>query len=79
MATLPEPVQFDRVMANLRRKLSDIEKYIKLTGLQRRNESLFCRTLVGYSATPKSRCRRSIRPLSAINGLVWKLALIPVW
>jgi|TARA_B100002003_G_scaffold18507_1_gene15289 hypothetical protein len=28
MAILPEPVQFDRVMANLRRKLSDIERCI---------------------------------------------------
>ena len=34
MATLPEPVQFDRIMANLQRKFSDIEQYIKLKGLQ---------------------------------------------
>ena len=52
MATLPEPVQFDRIMANLQRKFSDIEQYIKLKGLRRCNESLFYRTLVGYTEEP---------------------------
>jgi malate dehydrogenase (oxaloacetate-decarboxylating)(NADP+) len=38
--------QVRRVLANLRRKQSDLEKYIFLIGLADRNETLFYRTLV---------------------------------
>jgi malate dehydrogenase (oxaloacetate-decarboxylating)(NADP+) len=48
-AVLPQPVQLDRVMTNLRRKPSDIERYIQLTSLQGRNERLFYRALVDYT------------------------------
>jgi len=48
-AVLPQPVQLDRVMTNLRRKPSDIERYIQLTSLQGRNERLFYRALVDHT------------------------------
>ncbi len=38
--------QLQRVLANLRRKNSDIEKYIFLIGLLERNETLFYRTII---------------------------------
>jgi len=40
--------QKDRVLANMRRKQSDIERYIFLTALQDRNETLFYRTLIDH-------------------------------
>jgi malate dehydrogenase (oxaloacetate-decarboxylating)(NADP+) len=39
-------LQLERVMANLRRKNNEIEKYIFLTALQARNERLFQRALI---------------------------------
>ena len=48
-AVLPQPVQLDRVMTNVRRKPSDIERYIQLTSLQGRNERLFYRALVDHT------------------------------
>ena len=44
VTTLQE--QQDRVLENLRRKHFDIERYIFLTALQDRNETLFYRTPV---------------------------------
>ena len=41
-----QPLQLERVMANIRRKNNEIEKYIFLTALQSRNERLFHRTLI---------------------------------
>lgn len=38
--------QMVRVLGNLRKKPSDLEKYIFLVGLQNRNEALFYRTLI---------------------------------
>lgn len=43
-----QSVQEERVMENLRRKSSDIEKYIFLVALQHRNERLFYRAVVNY-------------------------------
>jgi malate dehydrogenase (oxaloacetate-decarboxylating)(NADP+) len=40
--------QMRRVLANMRRKESDIERYIFLTALQERNERLFFRTLLEH-------------------------------
>lgn len=40
--------QGDRVLANMRRKHSNIERYIFLTALQDRNETLFYSTLVNH-------------------------------
>ncbi len=41
-----QQVQMDRVLENLRRKASDIERYIFLLALQGRNERLFYKTLL---------------------------------
>ncbi len=41
-----QPLQLERVMANIRRKNNEIEKYIFLTALQSRNERLFYRALI---------------------------------
>ena len=41
-----QELQMQRVLANMRRKESDIERYIFLTALQERNEHLFFRTLL---------------------------------
>jgi len=40
--------QIGRILENFRRKPSDIERYIQLTALQERNESLFYRVLIDY-------------------------------
>jgi malate dehydrogenase (oxaloacetate-decarboxylating)(NADP+) len=40
--------QVARVLENFRRKTSDLEKYINLTALHDRNESLFFRILIDY-------------------------------
>jgi len=40
--------QMARVLANMRRKDNDIERYIFLTALQDRNETLFFRTLIDH-------------------------------
>jgi len=45
-AICPQPLQLERVMANLRRKDSDIERYIFLSALQARNQRLFYRALI---------------------------------
>ena len=45
-AICPQPLQLERVLANIRRKNNDIEKYIFLTALQNRNQRLFYRTLI---------------------------------
>lgn len=45
-AICPQPLQLERVMANLRRKESDIERYIFLSALQGRNERLYYRALI---------------------------------
>lgn len=47
-AICPQPLQLERVMANLRRKESDIERYIFLSALQGRNERLFFRALIDH-------------------------------
>ena len=47
-AICPQPLQLERVMANLRRKDSDIERYIFLSALQGRNERLFYRALIDH-------------------------------
>ena len=41
-----QQAQIERVLENLRRKSSDIERYIFLTALQDRNERLFYRTVI---------------------------------
>ncbi len=41
-----QPLQLERVMANIRRKDNEIERYIFLTALQSRNERLFHRALI---------------------------------
>jgi len=41
-----QELQLERVMANIRRKNNEIEKYIFLTALQARNERLFYRALI---------------------------------
>ena len=43
-----QDIQSQRVLENLRRKTSDIERYIFLTALQGRNERLFYRTLLDH-------------------------------
>ncbi|MEM7411104.1 MAG: NAD-dependent malic enzyme [Myxococcota bacterium] len=43
-----QPLQMERVLENLSRKDSDIERYIFLTGLQARNERLFYRVLIDH-------------------------------
>ncbi len=43
-----QEIQLMRVMENLNRKTSDIEKYIFLTALQDRNEALFTRVVVEH-------------------------------
>lgn len=45
-AICPQPLQLERVMANLRRKESDIERYIFLSALQGRNQRLYYRALI---------------------------------
>ncbi len=45
-AICPQPLQLERVLANIRRKNSEIEKYIFLSALQSRNERLFHRALI---------------------------------
>jgi malate dehydrogenase (oxaloacetate-decarboxylating)(NADP+) len=45
-AVCPQPLQLERVLANIRRKNNEIEKYIFLTALQSRNERLYYRTLI---------------------------------
>ena len=41
-------VQFERVLLNMRRKYYDIERYIFLMDLQRRNERLFYQIVIKY-------------------------------
>jgi malate dehydrogenase (oxaloacetate-decarboxylating)(NADP+) len=41
-----QSIQMKRLMENLRRKESDIERYIQLSSLQNRNERLFYRALI---------------------------------
>ena len=43
-----QDVQINRVLGNLRRKASDIERYIFMVALQARNERLFYRTLIEH-------------------------------
>ena len=49
-AVLSQDVQVARVMENLRRQTSDLERYIALISLQDRNEMLFYRVLLGNLA-----------------------------
>ncbi len=46
--TCSQEMQIERVLENLRRKKSDIERYIFLIALQGRNERLFYRTLIEH-------------------------------
>jgi len=48
-AVCGQHVQLTRVLANLRRKAHDIEKYIALMALQGRNERLFYRALIEHT------------------------------
>jgi len=43
-----QAVQINRVLGNLRRKASDIERYIFMVALRARNERLFYRTLIEH-------------------------------
>jgi malate dehydrogenase (oxaloacetate-decarboxylating)(NADP+) len=43
-----QDVQINRIPGNLRRKASDIERYIFMVALQARNERLFYRTLIEH-------------------------------
>lgn len=45
-ATFCQTGQMNRALENMRRKESDIEKYIFLSGLQSRNERLYYRTVM---------------------------------
>ena len=45
----PQDVQLDRILENMRRKPSDIERYIFLTALQARNQRLFYRALIDHT------------------------------
>ena len=47
-AVSTQEVQISRVLENLRRKESNIERYIFLTALQERNERLFYRTVIEH-------------------------------
>ncbi len=42
------PTQIERVLENLRRQPSDLERYIYLVGLQDRNETLFYRVVIDH-------------------------------
>lgn len=45
-AVCDQATQLDRILANLRRKANDIERYIFLRALQARNERLFYRLML---------------------------------
>lgn len=47
-ASCGQELQIQRVMANIRRKAYDIERYVLLSGLQDRNERLFYRTVIEH-------------------------------
>ena len=47
-AVSPQDVQITRVMENIRRKEYDIERYVFLSALQRRNERLFYRVVIDH-------------------------------
>lgn len=47
-STLTQDLQLDRIMENVRRKTSDIERYIAMAALQSRNERLFYRALTDH-------------------------------
>lgn len=70
--------QLSRVLANLRRKESDIEKYIFLQGLQDRNDTLFFRTIIDnieeimpliYTPTVGQACREFASIFRRSRGL----------
>ena len=70
--------QLSRVLANLRRKESDIEKYIFLQGLQDRNDTLFFRTVIDnieemmpliYTPTVGQACREFASIFRRSRGL----------
>jgi len=49
-AVLSQKLQVDRVMSSVRSKATDLDRYIALTSLQDRNETLFYRVLIDHLA-----------------------------
>jgi malate dehydrogenase (oxaloacetate-decarboxylating)(NADP+) len=73
-----QSIQMKRLMENLRRKESDIERYIQLSSLQNRNERLFYRALIDnieeimpliYTPTVGQACREFSQIFRTANGL----------
>jgi malate dehydrogenase (oxaloacetate-decarboxylating)(NADP+) len=72
-----QSIQMKRLMENLRRKESDIERYIQLASLQNRNERLFYRAVIDnieeimpliYTPTVGQACREFSQIFRKANG-----------